>query len=109
MSKNTPNHGSTYARVRANPKFQELVRKRSSFATMLSLLVLGSYYALVAVIAISPNTLRTPLIEGGALTIAVPIGAVIIIGSWLLTGWYVSRANGEFDELTQAIVKEASK
>ena len=27
------------------------------------------------------------------LTIGVPMGAALIIGSWLLTGYYVSKAN----------------
>jgi uncharacterized membrane protein (DUF485 family) len=43
--------------------------------------------------------------EGSALTIGGPIGALLIIVSWLLTGLYVSRANGEFDRMTQEIVE----
>ena len=35
--------------------------------------------------------------------------AVIIVGSWLLTGLYIRRANGEFEEMTRDIVKEAGK
>ena len=31
------------------------------------------------------------------------------IGGWLLTGVYVCRANGEFDRLTQEVLKEANK
>ena len=30
-------------------------------------------------------------------------------GGWLLTGVYVSRANGEFDSLTEEVLKEAQK
>jgi uncharacterized membrane protein (DUF485 family) len=43
------------------------------------------------------------------LTIGWPIAALIIIGGWLLTGVYISRANGEFDSITQEILKEAGK
>lgn len=43
------------------------------------------------------------------MTIGWPIAALIIIGGWLLTGVYVSRANGEFDRLTAEVLKEAGK
>ena len=80
-----------YKKVRANPKFAELEGKRSRFALLLTAIVMVSYYALMMVIAFAPEVLRTPITEGGMLTIGVPIGAAIIIGSWLLTGWFVSR------------------
>jgi uncharacterized membrane protein (DUF485 family) len=53
--------------------------------------------------------LCAPISEGSVLTIGWPIGAAIIIGSWLLTGWFVSRANGEFDQPEQRDRPEASK
>ena len=52
-----------YSKMRQNPKFQELVKRRTRFAVTLSVIVL------VAV--------------------------------------YVRRANGEFDDLTKEIVKDA--
>jgi len=98
-----------YQKVRANPRFAELAARRSRFALLLTAAVLVSYYALMMLVAFAPQVLKTPIAEGATLTVGVPIGAVIIIGSWLLTGWFVSRANGEFDELNQQIVQEASK
>ena len=98
-----------YQKVRANPRFAELAARRSRFALLLSAIVLVSYYALMMLVAFAPQVLRTPISEGATLTIGVPIGAVIIIGSWLLTGWFVSRSNGEFDQINQQIVQEASK
>ena len=98
-----------YKKVRANPRFAELEGKRSRFALLLTALVMVSYYALMMVIAFAPDVLRTPIAEGGMLTIGVPIGAAIIIGSWLLTGWFVSRSNSEFDDLNNDIIREATK
>ncbi len=98
-----------YERVRRNPKFHELVARRGRFAMFLTVLVLGSYYAFMMLVAFAPDIFRVPLFEGGALTTGVPVGAALIIGSWLLTGWFVNRANGEFDEINQEIVREASK
>lgn len=98
-----------YKRIRENPRFDELAGKRSRFALLLTAIVLVSYYCLMMLVAFAPDVLRTPLHEGGMLTIGVPIGAVIIIGSWLLTGWFVARANGEFDRINEELIREASK
>lgn len=101
--------GNIYQRVRENPKFNELVARRGRLGLLLSLLVLGSYYAFVMLVAFSPDTLRIPVHAGGMVTIGVPIGAAIIIGSWLLTGLYVYKANSDFDRISADLVKEVSK
>ena len=41
------------------------------------------------------------------ITIAVPIGAAVIILSWLLMGLYVYRANTAFDAMNEQILREA--
>lgn len=98
-----------YQKVRANPRFEELATTRGRFAIRLMVVVLAAYYAFMMIIAFAPEVLRTPISEGATLTIGVPVGAAIIIGSWLLTGWFVIRSNGEFDQLNEQIVKEATK
>ena len=45
-----------YDRVKANPKFAELVQKRSSFAWGLSIIMLVVYFAFILIIAFSPAT-----------------------------------------------------
>lgn len=104
MSQNT-----IQTKIRGNPKFAELVGKRTRFAIILSLIVLVPYYSFMMITAFNPALLATPLGDGGVMTIGWPIGAVMIIGSWILTGIYIRRANGEFDELTQKILAEAGK
>ncbi|KIL99065.1 putative membrane protein clustering with ActP [Paramagnetospirillum magnetotacticum MS-1] len=96
----------TYARVRQNPKFHELVKKRTRLAVTLSVIVLGSYYCFMMIVAFAPEILRTPLSEGSNLTVGVPVGAAIIVVSWLLTGLYSHFANGEFEELNKDVVRE---
>lgn len=97
-----------YDRVRANPKFAELVQKRSSFAWKLSIIILVVYYSFILVIAFSPATLAQK-VGDGVTTIGIPIGLSIIIISFVLTGIYTKRANGEFDELTNQIKEEARR
>ena len=43
------------------------------------------------------------------ITWGIPIGVGLIVSAFILTGIYVRRANGEFDDLNNAILKEAGK
>ncbi len=98
-----------YQKVRQNPKYAVLVAKRGRFALLLSAIVLLTYYAFMMVVAFNPSVIGTPLAEGATLSWGVPLGAIIIIGSWVLTAVYVSRANGEFDRLNEELIREASR
>ena len=96
-----------YERIRRNPKFDELVNKRSRFAWTLTAVVLGLYFIFIMVVAFNPMLLAKPIWEGGVATIAWPIGAGLILLFWLLTGVYIRRANSEFDDINSAIIKGA--
>jgi cation/acetate symporter len=98
---------AVYERIRKNPKFDELVAKRSRFAWTLTVVVLGIYFAFIMVVAFNPTLLATPIWEGGKASIAWPIGAGMILLFWLMTGLYVRRANSEFDDINSEIVKGA--
>ncbi len=95
-------------RIRKNPKFAELVSRRTRFALVLSLFVLVPYYSFMMIVAFNPSVLHQTF-GSGVTTIAWPLGALLVIGSWLLTGIYIRRANGEFDELTQDVLKETAQ
>jgi len=96
-----------YRRVEADPAFRELKSRRNRLAVSLSVVVLGAYYAFMAIVAFAPGIFARPLFAGSTLTLGIPVGAALIIGSWLLTGWYVRSANGHFDRLTREIVERA--
>jgi uncharacterized membrane protein (DUF485 family) len=96
------------SRIRQNPAFQELVRKRTSFAWLLSALMLLIYFGFILLVAFNKPFLATPL-GAGVTTVGIPIGIAVIISAFVLTGIYVKRANSEFDELTDKIKKDAVK
>ena len=100
---------SIQVKIRANPKFAELVGKRTRFAIILSLVVLVPYYSFMLLVSLQPQIFAAKISEGSVITIGWPIAALIVIGGWLLTGVYVNRANGEFDRLTTEVLKEAGK
>jgi uncharacterized membrane protein (DUF485 family) len=92
-------------KIKSNPKYQELVSKRSSFSLKLSIFVLVMFYAYVLVIAFNKELLATKLGDG-VMTVAFPIGAAIIVISFITTLIYVKRANGEFEDLTKQIKED---
>ncbi|HYN58704.1 MAG TPA: DUF485 domain-containing protein [Rubrivivax sp.] len=98
-----------YESMRANPKFQELVERRGRFAWTLAAVVLIFFYGFVLMVAYQPAFLGKPLSEGGMLTVGVAVELFLFIFFWVLSFIYVRRANGEFDSLTQDIIKQAVK
>lgn len=106
------NNQATGDKIRANPKFQELVSKRTTFAWTLSAAMLSIYFGFILLIAYGKSFLGQPLSGAGTAaasvtTIGFPIGVAVILSAIVLTGIYVRRANTEFDELNRQIIEEA--
>ena len=96
------------ARIEANPKYQELKRKRSTFGWTLTILMFVVYYGYIGLIAFDKPFLAHPFGDG-VMSLGIPIGMAVIIFTILITALYVRRANSEYDTLTAEILKEASK
>lgn len=95
-------------KIKANPSYVKLITERSSFAWKLTITILVVYYAFILFIAFSPETLGASL-SGGLTTVGIPVGIAIIIFAFALTGIYVKRANGEFDDLLQQVKDDVAK
>ncbi len=93
-------------KILSNPKFQELIAKRSAFAWTLSVIMLVIYFGFILLVAFGKEFLGTP-IGSGVTTWGVPIGVFTIVSAFTLTGIYVRRANGEFDDLNRQILEES--
>jgi len=100
---------AVYARIRQNPKFQELVARRSRYSWTLSAIVVAIFYGFVMLVAFNPSAVGAPLSEGSMWTVGVAFGLCIFVGFWLMTAMYVRRANGEFDAISQEVVQAAWK
>ena len=92
-------------RIASNPRYHRLVAARSRFGWILAILMLIVYYGYILFIAFNKEFLATRMGEG-VMTWGIPIGLFVIVFTVIITGIYVWRANGEFDELTTAIRKE---
>ena len=92
-------------RIESNPKYKELVSKRNGLGIKLGIFVLVMFYAYILVIAFNKDLLATKLGDG-VMTVAFPIGAAIIVISFITTLIYVRRANSEFEDLTNQIKED---
>ena len=95
-----------YQRIENSAHFKELVEKRQRFAFTLSIIMLIIYVGFILLIAFAPHWLGTPLNAGTSVTRGIPIGIGVIVISFVLTGVYVVRANGEFDRLNKEVLRE---
>lgn len=98
---------AVYARIRKNPKFVELVTNRGRLAWLLSGVVLVLFYAFVLTVAFAPSVIGLRVAPGSTLTIGVAVGLFQFVFFWLLTAFYVRKANKEYDALTSEIVEDA--
>ncbi len=98
---------AVYERIRTNPKFHELERRRGRFAWLLSSIVLAVFYGYILMVAFAPATLARPVSEGGTLTVGIAFELAMFVGFWLLVALYVRRANSQYDQLTREIVQDA--
>lgn len=91
--------------VLQNPIFKELVRKKRRLSWTLSIILLVTYFGFITLVAVAPEFMHQSL-NGGVTTIGIPMGISVIVFAFVLCGIYVWRANGEFDRLTQEVVRQ---
>jgi uncharacterized membrane protein (DUF485 family) len=92
-------------KIRANPRFQALVKRRS----LIFMLMFGAsmivYFGLIFTVAFAPELLRVPLSAQTVVTWGWPLGAFVVIGPWLLTLLFVHFANEDAAKIKE-IFKE---
>ncbi|HQT81506.1 MAG: hypothetical protein B7Z60_04105 [Ferrovum sp. 37-45-19] len=99
---------NTALRVRAHPRFAELVAKRSRLSWTLTIIQLVIYFGFTIIIAVNPGFLKESL-SGGTTTMGIPVGIAVIVSAFVLSAVYVWKANGEFDEINSQIIDEVTK
>jgi len=95
-------------RIAADPNYQALKSRRSSFGWSLTIAMLVVYYGFILLIAFQKGLLAAR-IGDNVMTWGIPIGFGVIIFTILITGIYVRRANSEFDDLSEKVKREALK
>ncbi|MRR49860.1 MAG: DUF485 domain-containing protein [Rhodocyclaceae bacterium] len=98
-----------YAKIRANPKYQEFVSIRNTYSFIMSIFMLVAYFGYILLIAFNKEMLGQKMGEGMVTSIGIPMGVGVIVFTIVITWVYVRRANSDFDERTAEIIKEANK
>jgi uncharacterized membrane protein (DUF485 family) len=80
-----------------SPEFHGLVARRWRMSLLLSALLFILYYGYIVLIAADRALLSRRLSTDGATTVAIPVGAAVILGAWVLTAVYVIWANRHYD------------
>ena len=91
-------------KVRRDPEFLALERRRSRLAWGLSAATAVIYFGFILLVAFAPAWLATPL-GTGTITVGIPLGVGVILSAFALTGLYVHRANTDFDVATERIIE----
>ena len=95
---------ASYARIRQNPKFAELVQQRNALARALTIAMLVIYFGFILLVAFAPGFLAIKI--GTVTTVGIPLGLLVIVSAFVLTGIYVAKANTSFDRLTEELLRE---
>ena len=96
------------ARIANNPNYKALKAKRTRFGWWLTLAMMIAYYGFILLVAFNKSFLSQKL-GAGVMTMGIPIGFGVIVFTIAITAYYVSRANREFDALSDAVAKEVLK
>jgi uncharacterized membrane protein (DUF485 family) len=94
--------------IQRNPKYQQLVAERAYLGLTLSIAMIVIYFGFILLVAFAPGFLGASL-TGGVTTVGIVVGLLVIVSAFLLTAFYVIRANGTYDALTQDIIRETRK
>lgn len=100
---------SAVSRIRGHVKFRELVDERARLGRMLMIIVLGTYFGLIALVALRPDLLRSPAWAGSVTTVGVVFAIAVIVAGWGLTWLYVRVANDRFERLTNELLGEVAQ
>ena len=96
-------------RVSKNPKFHEFIATRNTYSIIMTILGAAAYYGFILLVAFNKEWIGTKLGAGLTTSIGVPLGVGVIAFTIVITWIYVRRANTEFDETNEAIIREAQK
>ena len=92
-------------RIAASPAYRELKHKRNTLGWTLTILMLVAYFGYIGLIAFDKSFLAQPIGDGVS-TIGIPIAIGLMVFTIALTGFYVRRANSEFDRLAAQVLED---
>src|SRR5687767_6709141 len=87
-----------------DPDFKEMARRKNTVSILLTISMVLIYFGFIALLAWGKELLGRPL--GNGMTLGIPIGIIVILSAWILTGVYVRWANTHYDAMVARIKKK---
>jgi uncharacterized membrane protein (DUF485 family) len=88
-------------RLLQSSEFKQLVTRRWRVSLVLTVLLFVVYYGYIILVASNKALLAQRI--GTNTTLAIPLGAAVIIAAWVLTALYVIWANRQYDPHVQTL------
>jgi uncharacterized membrane protein (DUF485 family) len=88
-----------------SPEFKELTRKRRSFVIPATGFFLAWYFGFIILAGYAPDFMGERIYEGFTVGYAFALSQFVMV--WVLAGWYLRRANRDFDPLAKRAVERA--
>lgn len=89
--------------ILAKPEFKELVARRNRFSYTLTAIIGLVYAAYYGFAILAPQAFAGAFL--GSWSLGIVLGFGVLALSFLLTGIYTRRANGEFDAMLKSILR----
>ena len=96
-----------WAAIDADPRFQELHRKKTAFLWGLMIFSIIYYFLLPIGAAYFPDLFRIKV--WGPVNVGILFALSEFVVAWTIAGIYARRANREFDAMAAEIVRDAAK
>ena len=85
--------------------FQDIVRRRWRMATLLTLAMVAIYFGFILLVAFDKPLLGRLVVPG--LSLGILLGALVIVGAWILTWIYIRWTNKHYDRALHELRAEA--
>ena len=105
IQRNEAMPAATTEAMMADPRFQRLVRARSTLGWTLAAIMLVVYFGLIALVAFDKPLVGQP-VGNGPTSLGIVLGIGVILTAIVLVGVYVAIANSKFDAMARELNAE---
>ena len=86
-----------------SPEFKELLRKRRSFVLPATVFFMAWYFGFIILAGYAPDFMGESIYEGFTVGYLLALSQFVMV--WVLAGWYLRRADRDFDPLAEKVIE----
>jgi uncharacterized membrane protein (DUF485 family) len=85
-----------------SPEFKELIRSKRSFVLPATVFFMAWYFGFIILAGYAPEFMGESIYEGFTVGYLFALSQFVMV--WVLAGWYLKRADRDFDPLAQKVI-----